>query len=187
VAARNQNDALRGTLDLLVLNSLSLEPNHGWGISLRVQQRSMGVLEVNQGSLYPALQRLEKETAQVLHDAALAEAVQEQRGQAIVFGIRVAGIREIDVDRRNTECIAHVDARRGAVEDLEFGMTGEGRQLQPAARGQMAWLMRKNPEEAEPGADCGPVERRCRPRERGHPIQREWRRRAIAHRLVFAV
>jgi transcriptional regulator len=61
VAPRNQTDALRGSLDLLVLKTLSLEPMHGWGISQRVQQLSGGGLEVNQGSLYPALQRLEKE------------------------------------------------------------------------------------------------------------------------------
>ena len=58
---RPQTDALRGSLDLLVLKTLSLAPMHGWGISQRVQQVSGGVLEVNQGSLYPALQRLEKE------------------------------------------------------------------------------------------------------------------------------
>ena len=59
--ARSQTDALRGSLDLLVLKTLSLAPMHGWGISLRIQQISEGVLEVNQGSLYPALQRLEKD------------------------------------------------------------------------------------------------------------------------------
>ena len=58
---RPQTDALRGSLDLLVLKTLSLAPMHGWGISLRIQQISKGVLEVNQGSLYPALQRLEKD------------------------------------------------------------------------------------------------------------------------------
>ena len=58
---RQQTDALRGSLDLLVLKTLSLAPMHGWGISQRVQQISKGVLEVNQGSLYPALQRLEKD------------------------------------------------------------------------------------------------------------------------------
>ncbi len=58
---RSQTDALRGSLDLLVLKTLSLSPMHGWGISQRVQQISDGVLEVNQGSLYPALQRLEKD------------------------------------------------------------------------------------------------------------------------------
>jgi transcriptional regulator len=61
MAPRIQTDALRGSLDLLILKTLSLEPMHGWGISQRVQQISRGVLEVNQGSLYPALQRLEKE------------------------------------------------------------------------------------------------------------------------------
>ena len=61
MAARLHTDALRGSLDLLVLKTLSLEPMHGWGISQRVQQTSAGVLEVNQGSLYPALQRLEKD------------------------------------------------------------------------------------------------------------------------------
>ena len=61
MAARSQTDALRGSLDLLVLKTLSLAPMHGWGISQRVQQISDGVLEVNQGSLYPALQRLEKD------------------------------------------------------------------------------------------------------------------------------
>jgi PadR family transcriptional regulator, regulatory protein PadR len=60
VINRPQTDALRGSLDLLVLKTLSLQPTHGWGISQRIQQISKGVLEVNQGSLYPALQRLEK-------------------------------------------------------------------------------------------------------------------------------
>ena len=53
-------DVLRGTLDLLVLKTLTLEPMHGWGVSQRIQQFSRGVLDVNQGSLYPALQRLEQ-------------------------------------------------------------------------------------------------------------------------------
>ena len=58
---RQTTDVLRGSLDLLVMKTLSLGPLHGWGISQRVQQVSKGVLEVNQGSLYPALQRLEKQ------------------------------------------------------------------------------------------------------------------------------
>jgi transcriptional regulator len=56
----NPSPLLAGTLDLLILKTLSLVPMHGWGISQRIQQTSRGVLEVNQGSLYPALQRLEK-------------------------------------------------------------------------------------------------------------------------------
>jgi len=53
-------DVLRGTLDLLVLKTLTLAPMHGWGISQRIQQFSRGGMDVNQGSIYPALQRLEQ-------------------------------------------------------------------------------------------------------------------------------
>ena len=53
-------DVLRGSLDLLILKTLSLSATHGWGISQRVQQMSDGEFAMNQGSLYPALQRLEK-------------------------------------------------------------------------------------------------------------------------------
>jgi PadR family transcriptional regulator, regulatory protein PadR len=53
------SDVLRGTLDLLILRTLTLAPLHGWAISQRIQQFSRGTLDVNQGSLYPALQRLE--------------------------------------------------------------------------------------------------------------------------------
>ena len=53
-------DVLRGTLDLLILKTLTLEPMHGWGIGQRIQQLSRGVLDANQGSLYPAFQRLEQ-------------------------------------------------------------------------------------------------------------------------------
>ena len=52
-------DLLQGTLDLLILKTLALGPQHGWGISQRIQQISDNVLRVNQGSLYPALHRLE--------------------------------------------------------------------------------------------------------------------------------
>jgi PadR family transcriptional regulator PadR len=52
-------ELLQGTLDLLILKTLALEPLHGWGISKRVQQLSKDALQVHQGSLYPALYRLE--------------------------------------------------------------------------------------------------------------------------------
>lgn len=51
-------DLLQGSLDLLILKTLALEPLHGWAVSKRIQLLSRGVLEVNQGSLYPALYRL---------------------------------------------------------------------------------------------------------------------------------
>ena len=56
----SKSDLLQGTLDVLVLKTLSAGPMHGWGISQRIQQWSEDVLEVNQGSLYPALHRLEE-------------------------------------------------------------------------------------------------------------------------------
>ena len=54
-----RTDLLQGTLDVLILKTLLAEPMHGWGISQRIQQLSEDVLQVNQGSLYPALYRLE--------------------------------------------------------------------------------------------------------------------------------
>ena len=56
----NNADVLQGTLDMLILKALSLEPMHGWGIAQRIQQISRDVLQINQGSLYPALHRLER-------------------------------------------------------------------------------------------------------------------------------
>ena len=54
-------DLLQGTLDMLILKTLALESMHGWGIAQRIQQISQDVLVVNQGSLYPALIRLEEQ------------------------------------------------------------------------------------------------------------------------------
>ena len=59
MTAKSKLDLLQGTLDLLILKTLALGPMHGWGISQRIQQMSEDVLRVNQGSLYPALHRLE--------------------------------------------------------------------------------------------------------------------------------
>ncbi len=56
-----QTDLLQGTLDLLILKTLALEPMHGWGIAQRIEQISNDVLQVQQGSLYPALHRLEQQ------------------------------------------------------------------------------------------------------------------------------
>lgn len=60
-APEPRDEVLQGTLDLLVLKALSLEPMHGWGITERLQQWSEDVLRLNQGSLYPALYRLERQ------------------------------------------------------------------------------------------------------------------------------
>jgi transcriptional regulator len=53
-------DLIQGTLDLLILKTIALEPMHGWGIAQRIRQLSKEVLQVNQGALYPALHRLEQ-------------------------------------------------------------------------------------------------------------------------------
>src|ERR1700719_176719 len=58
--ASDKSDLLQGTLDMLVLKIVALEPVHGYGIAQRIQQISKEVLQVQQGSLYPALHRLEK-------------------------------------------------------------------------------------------------------------------------------
>ena len=59
--AREKGDVLQGTLDMLVLKALQLEPMHGWGITERIEQWSESVLQLGQGTLYPALYRLERQ------------------------------------------------------------------------------------------------------------------------------
>jgi PadR family transcriptional regulator, regulatory protein PadR len=83
-------DLLQGTLDLLVLKSLAMEPLHGWAISKRIQQMSSEVLTVNQGSLYPALYRLEDRGWIASKEAQSAE------GRRIkVYRLTVAGRRQL--------------------------------------------------------------------------------------------
>jgi PadR family transcriptional regulator, regulatory protein PadR len=59
--AKDKSDVLQGTLDMLVLRRLQLEPMHGWGITERIEQWSESVLQLGQGTLYPALYRLERQ------------------------------------------------------------------------------------------------------------------------------
>ena len=59
--AREKGDILQGTLDMLVLKALQLEPMHGWGITERIEHWSASVLQLGQGTLYPALYRLERQ------------------------------------------------------------------------------------------------------------------------------
>ena len=93
MTGRPQVDALRGSLDLLVLKTLSLIPMHGWGISQRIQQMSKGVLEVNQGSLYPALQRLEK-NGLIASDWAMSD----NNRRARYYRLTAAGRRALGVE-----------------------------------------------------------------------------------------
>ena len=93
MTTRPQADVLRGSLDLLVLKTLSLVPMHGWGISQRIQQMSKGILEVNQGSLYPALQRLEKDGL-ISSDWGMTE----NNRRARYYQLTVAGRRALGVE-----------------------------------------------------------------------------------------
>jgi PadR family transcriptional regulator, regulatory protein PadR len=88
--ARDQSDLLQGTLELLVLKTLSMEPMHGWGISQRIQQMSSDVLNVTQGSLYPALQRMKTRGW-----IASEWRVTENNRRARYYSLTTAGRREL--------------------------------------------------------------------------------------------
>ncbi len=96
VPSRPPIDALRGSLDLLVLKTLALAPEHGWGISQRIQQISGGEFTMNQGSLYPALQRMEK-------DGLIASewGVTDNNRQARYYRITAAGRRALGSELEN--------------------------------------------------------------------------------------
>ena len=87
-------DDLRGSLDLVIFKALSLGPMHGWGIGQRIRQMSSGVLEVNQGSLYPALQRL-KRKGWVRSDWR----VTENNRRARYYSLTEAGREQLDRER----------------------------------------------------------------------------------------
>jgi transcriptional regulator len=84
-------DLLQGTLDLLILKTLRLESNHGWGISQRIQQLSEDVLAVNQGSLYPALARLEEQGL-----IAAEWGVSDNNRRARFYSLTRAGRRQLE-------------------------------------------------------------------------------------------
>lgn len=97
-----QTDLLQGTLDLLILKTLALEPMHGWGIAQRIQQISRAVLQVQQGSLYPALYRLERHGW-----IAAAWGTSENNRRAKYYRLTAAGRRQLD---RETQDWARLSA-----------------------------------------------------------------------------
>jgi transcriptional regulator len=101
-----KSDLLQGTLDLLILKTLAPGPMHGWGISLRIQQVSEDVLQVNQGSLYPALHRLEQ---QGLIDAEWGNS--DNNRQAKFYQLTRAGRKQLAEETRNWERLAGAVAR----------------------------------------------------------------------------
>ncbi len=96
--AKKKADLLQGTLDLLILKTLALEPMHGWGISQRIQQTSQGVLNVNQGSLYPALYRLEEQGW-----IKSSWDVSDNNRQAKYYELTRTGRKQLDEETRNWE------------------------------------------------------------------------------------
>jgi transcriptional regulator len=90
------NDLVQGTLDLLILKTVSLEPMHGWAIAKRIQQVSNEVLQVQQGSLYPALHRLEQ---QAWIKARWAES--ETGRQAKFYALTLAGRKQLEAEAAN--------------------------------------------------------------------------------------
>jgi transcriptional regulator len=104
--APSKSDLLQGTLDLLILKTLSLEPQHGWGIGQRIQQISKDVLQVNQGSLYPALHRLE-----VAGWIAADWGSSENNRRAKFYRLTAAGRRQLKEETENWERLSGAVAR----------------------------------------------------------------------------
>ena len=96
-----KTDLLQGTLDLLILRTIALEPMHGWAIAQRIQQISKDVLQVQQGSLYPALHRLE-------HKGLIrAEwGPSENNRRAKFYSLTKTGRRQLEQERATWERLA---------------------------------------------------------------------------------
>ncbi len=96
-----KTDLLQGTLDLLILKTLALGPNHGWGIAARIRQVSREGLNASQGSLYPALHRLE-----LRGDVRSEMKPSENNRRARVYTITPAGRRRLGAEQRSWEQFA---------------------------------------------------------------------------------
>ena len=101
-----KSDLLQGTLDLLILKTLAPGAMHGWGVSLRIQAVSGDVLQVNQGSLYPALHRLEQ---QGLIESEWGSS--DNNRQAKFYQLTRTGKRQLTEEQRNWERLAAAVAR----------------------------------------------------------------------------
>jgi transcriptional regulator len=101
-----QLDVLQGTLDMLILKAASLGPLHGYGILLRIQQISRDRLEIQQGSLYPALYRLE-------HQGWITSewGESENKRRAKYYRLTAAGKRRLQTETENWKRMANVIAR----------------------------------------------------------------------------
>jgi transcriptional regulator len=98
-------DLIQGTLDMLILKAVSLGPLHGYGVLLRIQQISLNRLEIQQGSLYPALYRLEH---QGLIESEWGQS--ENRRKARFYRLTAAGRRQLQQETRNWNRMADIIA-----------------------------------------------------------------------------
>ena len=89
----DQTDVLQGTLDLLIMRTVALEPMHGWAIAQRIQQISDELLRVQQGSLYPALHRLEHQGWIIA-----GWGTSENNRRARFYSLTKAGRKQLDVE-----------------------------------------------------------------------------------------
>jgi len=97
---------VQGTLDMLILKTLNLQPLHAWGIAQRILQVSQGVFDVNPGSLFPALQRLER-AALIRHDWRISE----NNRRAKFYSLTKAGARRLGSETKEWERQAAAIAR----------------------------------------------------------------------------
>jgi PadR family transcriptional regulator len=102
----SKSDLLQGTLDLLILKTLASGPMHGWGVAQKIHVLSNDILQVNQGSLYPALHRLEQ---QGLISAEWGAS--ESNRQAKFYELTKAGRKQLADETRNWERMAGAVAR----------------------------------------------------------------------------
>ena len=104
--ATEKEDLLQGTLDLLILRTLAIEPQHGWGIAQRIEQISRDVLSVTQGSLYPALYRLEEQGA-----IAAEWGLSDNNRRAKFYRLTRAGKRRLERETESWERFVEAVAR----------------------------------------------------------------------------
>ena len=101
-----KTDILQGTLDVLILKTIALEPMHGYGIAQRIQQISKDVLQIQQGSLYPALRRLERRG---WISAEWGES--ENNRRARFYNLTKTGRKRLEEETREWERLAHAVSR----------------------------------------------------------------------------
>jgi transcriptional regulator len=105
MAKKTKNDNLQGTLDLLVLQTLELGAMHGWGVTLHIQRISNDVLQVEEGSLYPALHRMEQE-GWISAEWGLSE----NNRRARFYKLTAQGRKQLTAERENWQKITNAVA-----------------------------------------------------------------------------